>query len=91
MLTITNRLALLLTILITYQRCCCKSISLRVYHEPSSDDCIWQGDAPFCFIGFGCPLKMIPVKTDKQGDGDYCLIGYKTYCCMQRIVEKSLL
>ncbi|CAF3456276.1 unnamed protein product [Rotaria sp. Silwood1] len=86
MLTIINRLVILLTIIITYQGCCCKSISLRVYHESSGVDCIWQGDAPFCFIGSGCPLKMTTVKTDKYGDSDYCLIGYKTYCCMHRII-----
>ena len=84
MVTVHSRWLLLLTFILTCYDFRCRSTHvLRVYHEASGVKCIWQGDAPFCFIGSGCPLNMTTMKVDKWGDGDRCWIGYKTYCCIQ--------
>ncbi len=54
----------------------------RVYLEAFDRKCLWTGNAPFCFISAGCPPRMTTVKTDKFGDGAYCWIGFKVYCCL---------
>lgn len=57
----------------------------RVYLEGSDQKCIWTGNAPFCYISAGCPPRMTTIKTDKYGDGGYCWIGYKFYCCLSSL------
>ncbi|UJR18760.1 hypothetical protein I4U23_005666 [Adineta vaga] len=54
----------------------------RLYSEPSGQVCFWQGYAPFCFIGSGCPTHTTNMETSKFGDGAYCWIGVKFYCCV---------
>ena len=82
MITVNTRWLLLLTIISICNDFRCRPPRLRVYHEPSGVKCIWQDDAPFCFIGSDCSLNMITVKTDKWCGGDLCWIGYETYCCI---------
>jgi len=77
-----NSLIILLTILVISDKSFGRSKNLRIYVEPSGLKCIWQGDAPFCFLDSSCPLRMTTMKTDKRGDGSYCWIGFKTYCCI---------
>jgi len=54
----------------------------RTYKESSGKLCYWQGDAPFCFIGSGCPIRTTNMGSSKTGDGAYCWIGVKYYCCV---------
>ncbi len=81
MLTYDVRLIFLFTIIIICHNLSCNSKELQIYREPSGDKCFWRGQSPFCFLRHGCPLGMIAIKTDKRGDGAYCWIGFKTYCC----------
>ncbi len=69
---------LLLMLIIEY----CNTEEYRMYSEPSGRVCFWQGHAPFCFIGSGCPTRTTNMKTSKFGDGTYCWIGVKFYCCV---------
>jgi len=54
----------------------------RVYLDESNNKCLWTGNAPFCFISGRCPPGMATMKTDKFGDGAYCWVGSKVYCCL---------
>ena len=65
-----------------FQQLPCTADKYRIYHESNGQVCIWQGNAPFCFIGSGCPINSTVVKTSKFGDGGYCWIGMKYYCCV---------
>ena len=58
------------------------SKELRIYMEPSGYNCFWQGNAPLCFLSSYCPVEMTTMKFDKHGDGGYCWVGLKTYCCI---------
>ena len=73
---------LLLLIIIEYHYFPCSAEKHRIYSEPSGQVCFWQGDAPFCFIGSGCPTRTTNMKISKFGDGAYCWIGVKFYCCV---------
>jgi len=81
-LNINKHLIVLLATFFIIHDSFCTSTDLQVYVEPSGLKCIWQGNAPFCFLDSGCPLRMTTMKTDKHGDGAYCWIGFKTYCCI---------
>ena len=54
----------------------------RVYLDEFDRKCLWTGNAPFCFISGRCPPRMTTIKTDKFGDGAYCWVGSKVYCCL---------
>ena len=54
----------------------------RVYLEGSDRKCLWTGNAPFCFISGRCPPGMTTIKMDKHGDGAFCWVGSKAYCCL---------
>jgi hypothetical protein len=55
---------------------------LRVYLEPSGRKCFWTGNSPLCFIAAGCPSRTTTIKVDKSGDGSFCWVGFKYYCCI---------
>jgi hypothetical protein len=55
---------------------------LRVYLEPSGRKCFWTGNSPLCFIAAGCPSRTTTIKVDKSGDGAFCWVGFKYYCCI---------
>jgi hypothetical protein len=76
------RWLLLLMSIVVYQNSFCIGEKYRVYTEPSGRLCFWQGNAPFCFIGSGCPTRTTNMKIDKSGDGAFCWIGHKFYCCV---------
>lgn len=77
-----SRWLLLLMIVVTYQYSFCFADKFRAYKEPDGRLCYWQGDAPFCFIGSGCPIRTTNMGSSKFGDGAYCWIGIKFYCCV---------
>lgn len=54
----------------------------RIYLEPSGRKCFWKGNSPLCFIAGGCPVRTTTIKVDKSGDGAFCWIGFKYYCCI---------
>lgn len=56
----------------------------RFYLEPSGHKCFWNGKAPFCFLSSGCPTRTTTVEINKTGDGAFCWIGSKYYCCLER-------
>jgi len=72
---------LLLSILFSFGQCFVQREEHRIYLEPSGQRCFWQGEAPFCFVGSGCPTRTMTVKKSSFGDGAYCWLGYKFYCC----------
>jgi hypothetical protein len=82
MLTYRCHLFVLLAIILIYYSITCVSKELHVYTEPSGYQCYWRGPAPFCFLRHGCPVGLTTMKIDKRGDGGYCWIGFKTYCCL---------
>lgn len=55
----------------------------RFYLESSGRKCFWNGEAPFCFLSSSCPTRTTTMKSDKSGDGGYCWIGFKYYCCLE--------
>ena len=59
-----------LMVIIQYEHLFCNAEQFRFYTEPSGQVCFWQGFAPFCFIGSGCPTRTTNMKTSKSGDGD---------------------
>ena len=73
---------LIAAITLFQQQLSCSAGKFRVYAESNDQLCIWQGIAPFCFIGSGCPINSTVVKSSKFGDGAYCWIGIKYYCCV---------
>ncbi|CAF0844807.1 unnamed protein product [Adineta steineri] len=77
-----SRLIFLLMGMIICQHSLCIADKFRVYEQPSGQLCYWQGDAPFCFIGSGCPIRTTNMGSSKFGDGAYCWIGVKFYCCV---------
>ncbi|CAF1054433.1 unnamed protein product [Adineta steineri] len=72
----------LLMILIEYKNLFYNTEEYRLYSESSGQVCFWQGYAPFCFIGSGCPTRTTNMETSKFGDGAYSWIGVKFYCCL---------
>jgi hypothetical protein len=81
MLTYHSRLILLFTTVIMCHNLSFAFKEFKIYTESSGYKCFWRGQSPFCFLRHGCPWGMTTMKTDKRGDGAYCWIGYKTYCC----------
>lgn len=77
-----SRWLLFLMAMVALQHSFCIEETYQVYKEPSGKLCFWQGDAPFCFIGSGCPTRTTTMKKSKFGDGAYCWLGYKFYCCL---------
>jgi hypothetical protein len=73
---------LLLMVIIEWHYYFCIAEKHRVYSEADGQLCFWQGYAPLCFIGSGCPTRTMNMKTSKFGDGEYCWIGHKFYCCL---------
>lgn len=72
----------LLILIVIIQQSFSAEETYKIHEDPSGKLCFWQGDAPWCFIGSGCPTRTMTMKKDKSGDGEYCWLGYKFYCCL---------
>ncbi|CAF1514379.1 unnamed protein product [Rotaria sordida] len=77
-----TRLILIVVTMIVFHNLSCTCKEFRIYRESSGYNCFWRGESPLCFLSSSCPWEMTTMKTDKHGDGAYCWIGFKTYCCI---------
>ncbi|PWN48363.1 hypothetical protein IE53DRAFT_363961 [Violaceomyces palustris] len=60
----------------SYKELCCKS-------SFNYKNCEWVGQGPHCLGDNACPRGKVSIAIDVAGDkpNDFCIDGYKNYCC----------